>query len=186
MDPIFVKVVILVALGIVCWRLGAAAMNSTPAANVFGGYYTAFTIVLIFMVLVLSKMQYVSVLTDTCVEVVDFVATSVANKFNKHATSSATGATGASSAATPVPAGSPNDYIEWTDNLHVQPKAGAASLNGWTVTVIPVDPAPAKVDSRQRVITQITVLPEPYNVYFDPDPSWGIRGTPAVPTTGRP
>lgn len=184
MDPMFVKVVILVGLAILCWRLGVAARTSTPAANVFGGFYTAFVIVLIFLVLVLSKMKYVSALTDTCVEGVDFVSTSIASKFNKHATTSATGTTGgATSAATPVPTGNPNDYIEWVDHTHVQPKPGATLPADWSVTILPAD-----ANKRQRVMAPIEVPDEPLTVYFDPDPAKlpAAKSFGQVAVTGRP
>lgn len=174
--------VIGVALAIVTWVCYKQSLEFEPKKGEFGTIYAWTAALAIVTVVYWTELPVLLKAPPAMMSWARGVVGSAVNHFFSPSAAGTTG--GASSAATPVPAGTPNDYIEWADKLNVHPKAGAASLNGWTVTVIPVDPA--KVDQRKRVIGPTTVLDEPYQVYFDPDPSWGIRGTPAVPPTGRP
>ncbi len=179
----FAMFVIGVVLAVVTWFCYKRSLEFEPKKGEFGTIYAWTAVLAIVTVVYWTELPLLVKAPPAMMSWARGIVGSAVNHF--FAPSPTTGTTGgATSAATPVPAGSPNDYIDWTDNLHVQPKAGAAPLNGWTVTVIPVDAA--KVDSRQRVIGPITVLPEEYRVYFDPDPSWGIPGTVPVPVTLRP
>lgn len=171
-----------VLLALITWGLYKRSLDYESKKGDFGSPYGWFVALGIFTVVYWTQLPWFQKGPPVMMGAWRNFVAGVVHNFHDKSAATTTG--GATSAATPVPTGSPNDYIEWPDNLHVQPKAGAAPLNGWTVTVIPVDAA--KVDSRQRVTGPITVLPEEYRVYFDPDPSWGIRGTVPVPATLRP
>lgn len=156
---------LMMALGlvVVVW-LGYCA-RSTPTDNVhFGSFNTAFVIVLMLYVLVMSRMPYINIVTDTFVDGMHFVSESIADKFNKHPPVLA-GSTSPTTAAPGVvlPTTRPTDFVEWVSQTQIQPKTGATLPVGWRVsysdgTNFGVVDQPIDVDAAKTI-----------SVYWDPD-----------------
>lgn len=145
--------------GIVMVWFGYNARCSKPDEKHFGGWYIAFIVMFAFYLLAISKLPYVSALTDTLAESVDFASTSIADKINSH--SSGTASTAAPGVTLPV--GRPSDFVEWVSPTQIQPKAGASLPAGWRIsytdgTKFGVIQGVVDVDAAKTI-----------NVYWDPD-----------------
>ena len=104
-------------------------------------------------------MQYVSVVTKTIAEGMDFVSKSIADKINSQ--SSGTASTAAPGVTLPI--GRPSDFVEWVSRTQIQPKAGASLPAGWRIsytdgTNFGVIQGVVDVDAAKTI-----------NVYWDPD-----------------
>jgi len=178
--PGFVKFALMLAAFVVVFSLGKAARRSTPDNTHFGAFYNWFVIALVLFVLAISEMPYVSVITKTFAESIDFVSVSIADKFNKQKpliTAAPTTLPGVV-----LPTTRPTDFVEWVSTTQIQPKAGATLPFGWRVsysdgTAFGVVDKPISVDAAKTI-----------SVYWDPDTSVypGQSPLPVEVLPGRP
>lgn len=172
MNPLFLKCLILGVLAIFAFRYYRKAQKTPTDDKTFGWDHVVFLVLMIYVTLVASRLPYVSVLTDTCIEAIDFVSKSVADKFNKQQLNLPTSV---------APSGSPNDYIVWVDRNTVKPAPGLTLQAGWSVSWITKDRT-----QHGRILAD-TAVPADIEVYFDPLPTnTGAVTPPSVPVVGRP